>query len=191
MTRRIASWMLALAMTLGVSAIAFAQQPADKDITRSEMRNFDQYLDQHRDVRNDLSKNPNLVNDPNYLAKHPHLKAFLEEHPNTREELKENPSAFMKSEGSLEKAENRGETGISQTELRNWDSYLDKHKDVQSDLSKNPGLIDDPNYLAKHPHLKQFLEQHPNTRAQLKAHPEVFMNREKSYEKSEKDHKHK
>ncbi|HZU42985.1 MAG TPA: hypothetical protein VE994_09965 [Terriglobales bacterium] len=191
MTRRIAIWILAFATMLGVSAIAFAQQPADKDITQSEMRNFDQYLDKHQDVRSDLSKNPNLINDPNYLAKHPHLKAFLEEHPNTRQELKENPSAFMKSEGSYEKAENGSQAGISQAELRNWDAYLDQHKDVKADLSKNPGLIDDPNYLAKHPHLKAFLEQHPNTRAQLKAHPEKFMNREKAYESSEKDHKHK
>ena len=155
------------------------------------LRLDDQYLDQHKDVRADLTKNPNLVNDPSYLAKHPHLKAFLEQHPNTREELKENPSAFMKSESGYEKAENQAPAGVSQAELRNWDSYLDKHKDVQADLSKNPGLIDDPNYLAKHPHLKEFLEQHPNTRAQLKAHPDAFMNREKAYEKNEKDHKQK
>ena len=191
MTRSFTTWMLALAVMLGVSAIAFAQQPGDKDVTRSEMRNFDQYLDKHQDVRNDLTKNPNLINDPSYLAKHPHLKAFLEQHPNTREELKENPSAFMKSEGVYEKSENAGQAGITQSELRNWDAYLDKHPDVRNDLSKNPGLIDDPNYLAKHPHLKQFLEQHPNTRAQLKAHPEAFMNREKTYEKNETDHKHK
>jgi len=191
MTKRISTWMLAIAMMLGVSAIAFAQQPADKDATRSEMRNFDQYLDQHKDVRADLTKNPNLINDPSYIAKHPHLKAFLEQHPNTRQELKENPSAFMKSEGAYEKSENQGQSGISQSELRNWDSYLDQHKDVRADLSKNPNLVDDPSYLAKHPHLKAFLEEHPNTRQQLKAHPEQFMNREKSYESTEKDHKQK
>ena len=103
MTRRVATLLVALWIMLGVSAVAFAQQPADKDITHSEMRNFDQYLDKHQDVRNDLAKNPNLINDPNYLAKHPHLKAFLEQHPNTREELKENPTAFMKSENTYEK----------------------------------------------------------------------------------------
>jgi hypothetical protein len=190
MIRSVSTWILAAAIAIGVPAVALAQQPADKDVTRSEMRNFDQYLDQHRDVRNDLTKNPSLVNDPSYLAKHPHLKAFLEQHPNTREELKENPSAFIKSENAFEKSENRGaNAGISQAELRNWDEYLDKHKDVQADLSKNPNLVDDPSYLAKHPHLKAFLEEHPNTRQQLKAHPEAFMNREKSYEKNEKDRK--
>lgn len=187
MSKRICIWTMALAMMLGVSAVTFAQQTA----TRSEMRNFDQYLDKHQDVRNDLAKNPNLVDDPSYLAKHPHLKAFLEQHPNTRAELKQNPGAFMKSENAYEKSENQGGAGISQAELRNWDGYIDKHKDVQADLSKNPNLIDDPAYLAKHPHLKAFLEQHPNTREQLKAHPEQFLSREKSYESHEKDHKQK
>ena len=177
----------ALLVALFVSANLHAQAKHD-DITRNELSSFDAYLDKHHDVRDDLNRNPNLINDQSYLAKHPHLREFLEQHPNVREELKENPSAFVHRENSFEKTEGAGgqpRSDITQSELRNWDEYIDKHKDVQADLSKNPNLIDDPKYLSSHPHLREFLEKHPNTREELKENPQKFLNREKQYEKNE------
>lgn len=158
-------------------------QAKDNDITTSELRNFDDYLDKHQDVRAGLQRNPRLIDDPAYLNKHPHLKAFLEHHPNTREELRENPNFFMHRENAFER--NEESKDITKSELRNWDDYLDKHRDVQRDLAKNPNLIDDPAYLNKHPHLKEFLEHHPNTREELKENPKAFMHREQRYEKAE------
>ncbi|HET7442267.1 MAG TPA: hypothetical protein VFJ47_13265 [Terriglobales bacterium] len=188
--RVLAVSLLVFALFTTLSAVAYAQR---NDITRSELSSFDAYLDKHHDVRDDLNKNPNLINDQNYLAKHPHLREFLEQHPNVREELKENPSAFMQRENSLEKNEGsakpQGNSDITNSELRNWDEYIDKHRDVQADLSKNPNLIDDPKYLSSHPHLREFLEKHPNTREELKENPQKFLNREKQYEKNE-DKKH-
>lgn len=189
---RLLSWLLAMALSACLSGMAQAQT-RNSDITRSELSSFDAYLDKHHDVRDDLNKNPNLINDSAYLGKHPHLREFLEQHPNLREELKENPRAFMQRENSFEKNEGApagGRSDITQSELHNWDEYLDKHKDVQADLSRNPNLVNDPAYLSKHPHLKEFLEHHPNTREELKENPRAFMNRERHYEKNEdKNHR--
>ena len=90
-------------------ARAQAKDNKDNDVTKSELRNFDAYLDRHHDVRADLERNPKLIDDPAYVNKHPHLKAFLERHPNTREELRENPQAFMHRENQYDKAENKKE----------------------------------------------------------------------------------
>jgi uncharacterized protein YlxP (DUF503 family) len=158
-------------------------QAKDNDVTKSELKNFDAYLDQHQDVRAQLEQNPKLLDDPAYVNKHPHLKDFLEHHPNTREEVRENPNFFMHRENTYER--NAESKDITKSELRNWDDYLDKHPDVQRDLSKNPKLIDDPAYVNKHPHLKEYLEKHPNTREQLAENPQMFSNREKHYEKAE------
>jgi len=97
---------LCLLACLAMPALGHAQAK-DKDITKSEVRNFDAYLDKHQDVRADLEKNPKLIDDPAYLDKHPHLKVFLEHHPNTREELRENPQAFMHRENRYEKTEDK------------------------------------------------------------------------------------
>lgn len=164
---------------------------AQNNISQGELNIFDQWLDSHKDVRRDLTKNPNLIDNPTYLKDHPHFKAYLNQHPKTRDAVKANPSAFMQREQAFEKSENTSSamtsnTGITKSELRNWDAYLDKHTDVRADLTKNPHLIDNPTYLKDHPHLRAFLDQHPNTRRELREHPETFMNREKGYEQQEK-----
>lgn len=79
----------------------------DKDITGTELRNFDEYLDHHPNQARDIRNNPRLVDDPQYLAKHPELKEWLDHHPNTRAELRENPKAFLARERGFEKKENK------------------------------------------------------------------------------------
>ena len=66
----------------------------DHDTTRAELRSFDEFADQHRDIENDLRTNPSLINDPEYLEHHSELREYLEHHPKVAEEFKENPTAF-------------------------------------------------------------------------------------------------
>lgn len=173
---------LCLLAMLAVAPLTHAQAK-DNDVTKSELKNFDSYLDKHEDTRAQLEQNPKLIDDPAYLNKHPHLKEFLEHHPHTREELRENPNFFMHRENAYER--NSESKDITKSELKNWDDYVDKHPDVQRDLAKNPKLIDDPAYLSKHPHLEKYLEKHPNTREELAENPQMFLNRERRYEKAE------
>lgn len=81
----------------------------DNDITRTELRNFDNYLDKHPEVAKELERNPRLIDDPRYVAAHPGLKEWLDHHPNSREELRENPKAFMARERTYEKHEAKKE----------------------------------------------------------------------------------
>ena len=48
------------------------------------------------------------------------------------------------------------------------------HPEVAGELKKDPNLINDPNYLAKHPELNNYLAQHPGIRREAEAHPESF-----------------
>ncbi len=73
------------------------------DITRRQDASFDRYLDTHPAVEQQLRRNPNLVNDPNYLAQHPGLQQYMNTHPGMAKELKENPRAVMRSERRYEK----------------------------------------------------------------------------------------
>ena len=50
----------------------------------------------------------------------------------------------------------------------------DKMKAVASDLEKNPKLVDDPNYLAQHPRLANYLERHPESKQKIKQDPKGF-----------------
>ena len=156
-------------------------QKSDNDINRHELESFDGFLDANPEVARELIKNPSLIDDQNFVNKHPNLARFLQNHPDVRKEIRENPQGFMQRE---QRFQNSGED-INNTELRNFDSFLDSHPQISKDLQKNPGLLDDHNYLNSHPELKQFLSTHGGVREQVKEHPEIFMRREQKYERNE------
>jgi phage-related protein len=166
--------------TLLVQPVFAAQQ--NPDVTRPDLNNFDRFLDSHQAIEKDLRSNPGLVKDSAYLSAHPELKEFLANHPGVREEIRENPRGFMNRERHFEQSGR----DVSKEEVRNVDNFLDKHPAIDSELSKHPALVNDPNYLAKHPELKEFLNAHPAVRQDLAQHPRAFMHREKAFDKAER-----
>ncbi|HZR32256.1 MAG TPA: fibronectin type III domain-containing protein [Terriglobales bacterium] len=148
---------------------AASSQAAAPNYNQAELRNFDQFLDAHANIRAELTQNPGLVNDPNYLRQRPALAQFLQTHRGVQASLQSNPAAFM-----------HGETGYSSTEdrntaLHNFHQFLQAHPNLNAELSKNPALAKDPNYLASHPQLNQFLQTHGGVRAGLDSDPAGFM----------------
>jgi hypothetical protein len=51
----------------------------------------------HQDIAEQLSKNPSLCKDHDYLQNHPELQAYLNAHPEVRQPLTSDPDTFMKS----------------------------------------------------------------------------------------------
>ncbi len=182
--------LMALALLLiAVSGTPALAQNPNPDITRTELRNLDRFLDSHPEIARDLRQNPRLIDDRAYVNAHPQLREFLEHHPNTREELRETPNYFMARERAFDRREGDRDNDITRTEVRNFDEYLDKHPNQARDIRNNPRLVDDPQYLAKHPELKEWLDHHPNTREELRETPKAFMARARGFEKKENKHK--
>jgi hypothetical protein len=98
----------ALGLVLGgVAVTAPAALYPGEDITMGEVKRFDQYLDRHPEVAEQLRKNPSLINNEDYKERHPELREWLKNHPEAREELKENPRAFMRRENRFDRHEAR------------------------------------------------------------------------------------
>jgi hypothetical protein len=119
---------LAALACLLVSATASAQ---NNDINRAELRNFDQFLDSHPQIKTELYRNPSLVNNREYVEKHQEFRAFLESHPGVREELRENPGVFMHREAGYERAEDRRGGGEYQPHMR---AALQHLREAESEL---------------------------------------------------------
>ncbi len=66
----------------------------DNDTTRGELARFDQFLDSHREIAEQLRKDPSLVNNDRFVKDHPVLQSYLKDHPGIREEIKENPNSL-------------------------------------------------------------------------------------------------
>src|ERR1700735_5250779 len=101
-----------------------AQAAHDSDITRQELARFDEFLDSHREIAEQIRQNPSLVKN------HPALQTFMQEHPGVREELKENPNAFMHQEARYDRREDQR----MHEERVHFDRLLDSHAEVAEQL---------------------------------------------------------
>jgi hypothetical protein len=172
--------LLALGLLLAIPG-SNAQAQTDNDINRGELSNFDRWLDDHPDARQQLNQNPSLINNSQWLSQHPGLQTFLQNHPGVRDEIKENPSQFINRERRFQASGG----DITRGQLGRFDTgYLDDHPAAARQLQQNPRLIDDPQFLANHPGLKAYLNNHPEIREDIKEHPDAFMDREKRFERN-------
>ena len=69
----------------------------DNDVTRGELSSFHEFLQVHGNISGELSKNPSLANNQEYLENHPELRGYLQANPQVHEELSQNPQSFLKS----------------------------------------------------------------------------------------------
>jgi phage-related protein len=159
-------------------------QRGDSDITRRELANMDQFLDQHPEIAEQLRKNPSLVNNQDFVKHHQALQDFLKTHPGAQEELRENPNAFMAQEQRFDQRENfRADRDVNRTELANLDRFLDSHPEIAEQLRKKPALVNDKSFVAHHPALQEFLAQHPGVREESRENPTAFMRQEQQFDR--------
>jgi len=174
--------MLAALISLGTPAALHAApvqyqnqsqnaQPAhDSDITRQELALFDQFLDSHREIAEQVRQNPSLVNNDQFVKNHPALQTFMQQHPSVREELKENPKAFMHEEARYDRREDQR----MHEERVHFNQFLDSHREIAEQLRKNPKLINDETYVKGHPELQTYLQDHPEFRETVRKDPDAF-----------------
>ena len=150
----------------------------DRDQRRDELARFDQFLDSHREIAEQVRKDPSLVNNKQFVKDHPALQTWLQQNPEVRADLTRNPDVFMHQENRYDNAENR-------REFASFDGFLDSHREEANQLRKNPSLANDTQYLKDHPALNAYLQDHPEVRQELRDNPNAFMQQENSYDRSE------
>jgi hypothetical protein len=146
------------------------QTTTNPDVTRGELVNLDQFLDEHPEIDRQLRANPSLINDNNYLQATPQLQAYLTNHPQVRTQLTQNPAYFMQREDRLQ-------ARVAQEER--FDQYLADHKDVDKDVRKNQRVLNDSGYLKKHHDLDEFLKANPDVRVVVVNNPNYFQDRDR------------
>jgi len=157
----------------------------NSDITRQELARFDQFLDNHQEIAQQLRRDPSLVNDQNYVQGHPELQNFLQDHPGVREEIKENPNYFMRQENRYDRREDARDDNNRRQELARFDQFLDGHREVSEQLRRDPSLVKNQQFVESHPALQSFLQEHPRVREDLTQNPDAFMRQEERYDRRE------
>ena len=90
-------------MLLGLQMIAASPASAQFWGNNQQMMfeegNFEHFAAANPQIANELMRNPNLVNDPRYLASHPQLMAFMKQYPHAAASMHENPAGFIHQYG--------------------------------------------------------------------------------------------
>ena len=162
-----------------------ARQRSDSDVTRGELANLDRFLDGHPEISEQLRKNPALVDNKEFVRDHPALQQFLASHPGVSEEYKENPSGFMNREQAYDRHENAGLGGdhdVTHGELSSFHEFLEGHGSISNELSKNPSLATNEEYLENHSALQTYLNSNPQVREELKENPQAFVRSAQSFD---------
>ena len=145
----------------------------DRDTDRREVANFDQFLDSHHETAEQLRRNPSQINNDEFVKSHPALQAYLQQHPGVRQEVSQNPNAFMQQEARYDRNDNGMDRDSSSR--RQFGEFLGGHSDVARQLSENPSLAKNHEYMDNHPELRDYLNSHPDVQKQLTADPDNFV----------------
>ncbi len=188
-----------LALLLGPTLLFFLGTPAraqsapaqdnkstqDNDTTRKELAQFDQFMDGHREIAEQLRKDPSLVNSKEFAEKHPALQTYLRGHPGIREEIKENPDAFMRKEDRFDRHEDARDNDTTRKELAQFDQFMDGHREIAEQLRKDPSLVNKKEFVENHPALQTYLQEHPGIREEVKENPNAFLRQEDRFDRHE------
>ena len=159
----------------------------DRDTTRGQLASMDHFLDSHPEIAEQLRKDPSLVNNKDFVKSHPELQSYLQQHPAVRQEFSENPNAFMHQEQRFDRQEDRfgRQQGFQQNsrfgheedsrEIAGFGQFLGSHSEISEQVSKNPSLLNNKEYMENHPALQQYVNTHPGMQDEMKQNPQAFM----------------
>jgi|SRR5579885_2754857 hypothetical protein len=80
-------------VTRGNTTIVFERSNADLNL--DQLGAFAQVTASDPSVARALAKNPSLVNNDEFVSKHPALRQYLEKFPNAREDIVANPGNYV------------------------------------------------------------------------------------------------
>jgi hypothetical protein len=155
----------------------------DRDTNRAELENFDRFLDSHREISEQLRRDPSLVDNREFVTNHPALQTYLQDHPAVREAIRQNPDPFMRAEDRLDRRDYNRDRDANRAELANFDRFLDSHREISEQLRKDPSLVDNQEFVKNHPALQTYLQAHPGVREEIKQDPNRFMQEEARYDR--------
>src|SRR6266850_1555025 len=172
----------------GITHSLNAQEVQSQSSGRSEMAQFDAFLDVHADIDAQLRANPSLLKNAEFLEAHPQLQSFINQHPQVQAQVGQNPTLVMERERRYDASESRRNNpnpDLTRQQVSTMDQFLDKNPNVDRDLRRNPGLVNNSGYLQQHPELQTFLNQHPNVKEEIAENPRYFMQRENRFDAQE------
>jgi len=162
----------------------YGRQEGDRHISPKDLAEMDRFLDAHPEIAEQLRKDPSLIDKREWVANHPALQQYLREHPEVADAFRAHPDAFMRDEDRYDRQDgdrDRDRVGRlggdehTRGELTSFGQFLGGHANVAAELSSDPSLANNKEYLTNHPELNEYLQAHPTVSQQLTENPQAVM----------------
>jgi hypothetical protein len=147
----------------------------DRDQYRRQLADFNRFLDDHREIAEQVRKDPRLADDREFVQNHPALDTFLRNNPGVRDDLRQDPNAFMHQEDRLNMGENRDFRDARHDHMADFGGFLGDHRDIARDLDRDPESVKNREFVQNRPDLDKYLSAHPDVRSDLMANPHDFV----------------
>lgn len=149
----------------------FDRRPADRDFNHARL---DQFLDTHPEIAEQLRKDPSLLNNRDFVDHHPALQAFMQNQPGIRDQVRDNPSGYLRPD-DFDRHAAAPDHDFDRGQLGSFREFLNGHAAVAQELSKNPSMVKDHDYVQSHPELQTYLNANPEVKDRLMADPQNFV----------------
>jgi hypothetical protein len=145
------------------------------DASRRDLVEFDRFLDSHPEIAEQLRKDPSLADNREFVRNHPALQAYLQDNPAIRDRLRQDPNSFMHQEDRFDLVADGRDRDASRDHMASFGRFLGGHSEIAQDVSKNPSLVKNREYVENHTELNEYLIAHPDVRNEWAANPQGFV----------------
>lgn len=148
----------------------------DNNGRRTQLTQFDDFLDSHPEIAEQLRRNPSLADDRTFVQNHPALQDFLQKNPDIRYQLRQDPNVFMRQENRFDRREDaRDGQDVNRRDLADFGRFLGNHREIAEQVRRNPSLVENREFVQNHPALQSYLQNNPEVRDQIRQDPNGFM----------------
>ncbi len=140
-------------------------------------KDLDEFLSEHPAVREEVRENPSsfMRSENQFEARN------IDRDRNLPDRDRDRTGNRDVDRGDVDHGRVSGrdmDADLNKKELQEMDHFLDKHKNIDKDLQRNPSLVNDHDYLKHHKPLENFLSKNPQVGQEIREHPSAFMQKE-------------
>ena len=108
--------------------------------TAETWRTFDRFLDGHREIAEQVRKDPSLLDNRDFVQDHPALESYFQDNPGVRDQIRQNPNTFMRQEDAFDRDSNMHDRDPMHDRMADFGGFLHHHSDIQKDLASDPSV---------------------------------------------------
>jgi len=148
-------------------------------MSTQDQRSLERYLESNSQTARQLSQDPDLIRDREFVRDHESLDEWLDNHANAAEALQANPHKYLGSTSARRSSDRRTTPSVSAQDLSSFESFLDNNPETARRLYENPELIKDRQFARDNRALNNWIDNHPEAAEAIQADPNKFLWRER------------